>query len=71
MRELRQVFMVSVNPASGSVFVKEHDFFAKQGGFTEDWGRTWFPIVATSIEEARRLGCAHHNARPYNRQAGS
>lgn len=65
----RDVYMVLVNEHSGSVFVKELNFFRKQGGFLADWGNDWFPVVATSIEDAREKGCKHPAARPYERQA--
>ena len=65
----RDVFMVNVNRVTGSVFVKTLDFFRDQGGFREEWGTHWFPVVASSIEEARRIGCTHPGARPYERQA--
>lgn len=64
----RAVYMVHVGP-SGSVFVKEHDFFRDQGGFEQDWGKAWVPIVSTSIEAARREGCNLPGATPYERQA--
>jgi hypothetical protein len=65
----RRVFMVNVNCA-GSVFVKELDFFTRQGGFREKWGEAWEPVVATSIEDAREVGCKKFPlARPYERQA--
>lgn len=65
----RDIYMVQCNFA-GSVFVKTLDFFRKQGGFIEEWGLAWKPIVATSIEDARKLGCdLFPNARPYGRQA--
>lgn len=64
----RDVFMVLVGP-TGAVFVKVLDFFREQGGFEDDWGRKWVPVVATSIEEAREKGCKMlPGARPYNRQ---
>lgn len=66
---MRDVYMVLVNVASGSVFVKELNFFRSQNGFTEDWGINWVPIVATSIEDAREKGCQLPGARPYHRQA--
>lgn len=65
----RNVYMLNVNRTSGCVFVKELDFFRSQGGFTEEWGTHWFPIVATSIEDAREKGCSHPAAKPYERQA--
>lgn len=34
-------------------FVKEADFFERQGGLTKEWGKAWKPIYATSIEHAR------------------
>lgn len=65
----RDVYMILVNQVSGSVFVKVLNFFRDQGGFREDWGQNWVPIVATSIEDAREKGCALPGARPYDRQA--
>ncbi len=64
----RNVYMVHVGP-SGSVFVKELEFYRSLGGFKETWGEAWVPIVATGIEDAREKGCKLPNARPYNRQA--
>lgn len=65
----RDVYMVNVNRTSGCVFVKELDFFRSQGGFTDNWGINWIPIVATSIEDAREKGCKHPDAKPYESQA--
>lgn len=65
----RNVFMVLVNEFSGSVFVKDLEFYRQQGGFKQDWGRKWFPVVALDIEDARKKGCEHPAARPYHRQA--
>lgn len=66
---MRDVYMISVN-SGGFVFVKTLDYFREQGGFTEDWGTHWNPIVATSIEDAREKGCNRFaTARPYERQA--
>lgn len=65
----RKVYMVNVNSFSGSVFVKDLDFFREQGGFREEWGKDWVPIVANSIEGAREKGCKLPGARPYDRQA--
>lgn len=69
MAEVRNVYMVLVNQFSGSVFVKELEFFRYQGGFIQDWGKTWVPVVATSIENARKEGCKLPGARPYINQA--
>jgi hypothetical protein len=66
---MRDVYMVCCNGA-GSVFVKELIFFRSQGGFEQQWGLAWKPVVAESIEDARRVGCeAFTEARPYERQA--
>lgn len=65
----RNVYMVLVNQVSGSVFVKELEFYRSQGGFREKWGETWIPIVATSIEDAREKGCSYPGAKPFDRQA--
>jgi hypothetical protein len=66
----RDVYMVNCDRVSGSVFVKELEFFRSQGGFREDWGLHWKPVIATSIEDARRIGCESLlGARPYENQA--
>lgn len=65
----RDVYMVNVNQVSGCVFVKVLDFFRSQGGFKDDWGKNWVPIVATGIEDAREKGCALPGAKSYDRQA--
>jgi hypothetical protein len=67
-RAPRDVYMVNVNQFSGCVFVKTHEFFRSQGGFTEE-GKNWLPLMATSIEDAREKGCALPGAKPYERQA--
>jgi hypothetical protein len=64
--------MINVDKFSGSVFVKELEFFKSQGGFDwekDPWGQNWIPIVATGIEDARERGCSISGARPYSRQA--
>lgn len=61
--------MVNVNETSGSVFVKEYEFFKSQGGLVQKWGAHWVPVIASSIEDARKKGCALPGARPYERQA--
>jgi hypothetical protein len=66
---MRNIYMVNVNTLSGSVFVKELEFFRSQGGFEDDWGRHWSPVVAEGLEHARELGCAFPDARPYDQQA--
>jgi hypothetical protein len=64
---MRDVFMCLVS--SGSVFVKEIEFFRSQGGFVEDWGQDWKPVVAASVEDARRVACETlPGARLYERQ---
>ena len=65
---VRDVYMVHVN-SGGSVFVKTLDFFREQGGFRDDWGTHWVPLVATGIEDARKRGCELPGARPYDQQA--
>lgn len=60
--------MIEVNQASGCVFVKVLDFFRSQGGFVEDWGKAWIPVVATGIENARQIGCHMPGAKPYHQQ---
>lgn len=63
-------FMVLCVEVSGSVFVKDRDFFVSQGGDREPWGKRWVEIEAESIEDARRIGCEKlSGARPYERQA--
>ena len=68
-RVQRDVYMINVNQTSGSVFVKDLEFFRSQGGFKQEWGTHWVPIVATSIEDARERGCKLDGARPYDQQA--
>ncbi len=66
---MRNVFMVHVGP-TGSVFVKSYDFFSRGGGFSDDWGLSWQPLVAEGIEDARKKACALlPGARPYEKQA--
>jgi hypothetical protein len=65
----RDIYMVNVNGHSGSVFVKVLEFFRSQGGFRDDWGKHWVPLVATGIEDAREKGCQLPGARPYAMQA--
>src|SRR5271154_2846027 len=65
----RDVYMVNVNAFSGCVFVKTYEFFRSQGGFVEEWGKNWVPLMATSIEDAREMGCALPSAKPYDKQA--
>ncbi|EPH5796778.1 hypothetical protein ACS2R3_004307 [Pseudomonas aeruginosa] len=42
--------------AGGAVFVKHGPFFRDQGGLTQDWGKGWTRIKASSIEHARQVG---------------
>jgi hypothetical protein len=66
---MKEIYMIHCN-VGGSVFVKTYDFFKSQGGFEEEWGSAWQPVVATSIEDAREKGCTmFKTARPYSRQA--
>lgn len=63
-------YMVIANKASGSVFVKEKDFFISQGGDKQDWGKDWKEVEAESIEDARKKGCDMFPwARSYDAQA--
>jgi hypothetical protein len=64
----KDIYMIHIN-SGGSVFVKELDFFRKQGGFEQEWGNHWIPIVANSIEDAREKGCNLPGARNYSLQA--
>lgn len=62
-------YMVVCGP-SGSVFVKDRDYFISQGGLTDVWGGDWKPVQAKSIEDAREQGCKlFASARPYADQA--
>jgi len=47
----KQTFYVHYN--GHSWYVKTREFFEQQGGFEEEWGKAWSPILATSIEDAR------------------
>lgn len=40
--------------AGNALFVKEAGFFTSQGGLTQPWGKHWRPVVARSIDDARR-----------------
>lgn len=42
--------------AGKAVFVKHGPFFRDQGGLTQDWGKGWTRIKASSIEHARQIG---------------
>lgn len=57
---LEDMYVVVYNgreePQLYNIFVKEARFFVKQKGLTEDWGRSWMPVRAPSIEEARAYG---------------
>lgn len=37
-----------------SPMVKEGNFFRQQGGLTDDWGKSWEPIDAKTVGDARR-----------------
>ena len=56
------VYMVMVNTQRvenlrhNDVYVKEAWYFIKQGGLTQDWGKSWKPVNAESIEAARNVG---------------
>lgn len=39
-----------------TVFVKEATFFVSQGGLSQEWGKHWEPVIASSVGEARRMG---------------
>jgi hypothetical protein len=45
-----------VSSNGAAVFVKEASFFRSQGGLKETWGKTWVPVIARSIGDARRQG---------------
>lgn len=51
---MRNVYMVLIE-WTGSIFVKELEFFRKQGGFVQTWGIKWKPIIAENIEDARKM----------------
>lgn len=40
--------------SGNAIFVKEADFFKRQGGLQKEWGRAWVPIRADSLEDARK-----------------
>ncbi len=42
--------------AGNKVFVKHGPFFRDQGGLSQDWGKGWTRIKASSIEHARQIG---------------
>ena len=43
-----------INTTGQTLFVKVAEFFKEQGGLTQDWGKNWKPVVATSVGDARR-----------------
>jgi hypothetical protein len=51
---VRVVVMAHVGP-NGAVRVKDIDFFTTQGGFTEEWGAHWIPVIAKDLEDAREI----------------
>lgn len=60
-----------VNCNSGrALFVKEAEFFQSQGGLREDWGKTWRPVVAKSIGDARRQAAKMFGVRLSHIHAG-
>lgn len=62
------IYMVLLG-GGAPVFVKELNFFRGQGGFSENWGRNWIPVRASSIEGAREKGCKMlDETRPYRNQ---
>jgi hypothetical protein len=46
-----------------SPMVKEGEFFREQGGLSQDWGKNWEPIEASSIGDARRKIGAQHGVK--------
>lgn len=42
------------NPGQ-KVFVKEAAFFRSQGGLTQEWGKSWVPLVANDLFDAQRI----------------
>ena len=51
-----KIYMVTLGDLNSPVFIKELGFFIAQGGAEQSWGRSWFPVKATGIEEARKKG---------------
>lgn len=51
-----------VNFTSPGTFVKVASFFEEQGGLTADWGKSWVPVTAYSIEHARVIALAMRRA---------
>lgn len=65
------IYMALVGP-SGSVFIKDLEFFKSQGGFKESWGRNWIPVRGKDVEDARERACTSlPGARPFSEQAKS
>lgn len=54
--------MVLVGP-TGAVFVKTLEYFREQGGFKDEWGQSWFPVVASSLYDARLKGAQSRGIR--------
>jgi hypothetical protein len=49
-------YYVLINEAG--VYTKEGTFFESHGGLTQEWGKNWRPIEATSLYDARNQGIA-------------
>lgn len=41
---------------AAGVYVKDAAFFASQGGLADDWGKSWEPVIAGSLYDARNAG---------------
>ena len=51
----RDIYMVHVTP-TGAILVERYEDFRKLQGFSADWGKAWFAVVGTSIDDARETG---------------
>lgn len=40
--------------SGNALFVQEASFFELQGGLHDEWGKSWKPVIATSIGDARK-----------------
>ena len=44
-----------VLPQGPNCYVKEANFYMDQGGHIKPWGTNWIPVIASDIEDARRI----------------
>lgn len=50
--------MIGYDIRHNDIYVKYADYFMEKKGHVEDWGRSWLPVKARDIEDARSRGLA-------------